>query len=58
VEKLRATRRLPELAPILGHIQSAERLGLGVADPARIRLETIDITPSEPAVEPEGGRTP
>jgi len=58
VEKLRATRRLPELAPILGHVQSAEKLGLGVADPARIRLETIDTTPGQPAAEPEGTRTP
>lgn len=45
IEKLRATRRLPEAAPFLGHIRSAARLGLGVADPARIRVETIHLPP-------------
>lgn len=45
IEKFRATRRLPESAPFLGHIQSAARLGLGTADPARIRVETIDLAP-------------
>lgn len=45
IEKFRATRRLPESVPFLGHIQSAAHLGLGNADPARIRVETIELPP-------------
>jgi len=45
LEKFRATRRLPEAAPMLGHIRSAARLGLGVADVNRIGLDAIGNPP-------------
>lgn len=45
LEKFRATRRLPESAPMLGHIRAAERRGLGTADTNRIQVEQIEITP-------------
>lgn len=46
IEKLRAARQLPESAPILGHIRTAQRLGLGIGHPDRVRIETIALPPA------------
>jgi uncharacterized protein (DUF362 family) len=41
LEEYRAANKLPKLAPLAGHIDSAARMGLGNSDPARI--ETIRV---------------